>query len=150
MTSTHHEIVAIGNEKVASASSKLHDELMKNKMNEQPKPIVRRRSDRERGQQTKIQKVPQVLRDEYKGLEKYYDPKWISIGPIHHGNPKFKLAEQKFKFKFAAKFVENSGQQSHEQLYKTIMEKIEVLKECFDEEVLKTISTKDDHDLSNR
>ncbi|KAM6568177.1 hypothetical protein CsatB_016162 [Cannabis sativa] len=147
MTSTHHEIVAIGNEKVASASSKLHDELMKNKTNEQPKPIVRRRSDRERGQQTKIQKVPQVLRDEYKGLEKYYDPKWISIGPIHHGNPKFKLAEQKFKFKFAAKFVENSGQQSHEQLYKTIMEKIEVLKECFDEEVLENyFNKKDDHD----
>uniref|UniRef100_A0A803P7E5 Uncharacterized protein n=1 Tax=Cannabis sativa TaxID=3483 RepID=A0A803P7E5_CANSA len=142
MTSTHHEIVAIGNEKVASASSKLHDELMKNKTNEQPKPIVRRRSDRERGQQTKIQKVPQVLRDEYKGLEKYYDPKWISIGPIHHGNPKFKLAEQKFKFKFAAKFVENSGQQSHEQLYKTIMEKIEVLKECFDEEVLENYFNK--------
>ncbi|XP_062119387.1 uncharacterized protein LOC133833149 [Humulus lupulus] len=94
----------------------------------------------------KIQKVPQVLRDEQKNFEKYYYPKWISIGPIHHGNPKFQLAEQRFKFLFAAEFVKNSGHQSQEHLYKKVMENIKVLKLCFDDEVLKEYYRKDGKD----
>ncbi|XP_062117952.1 uncharacterized protein LOC133831600 [Humulus lupulus] len=123
------------NENIKSASSKLSAELMRQKTNP-PRPVERKLSGRGQVPQPKIQKVPQVLRDEQKSLEKYYDPMWISIGPIHHGNPKFRLAEQHFKFLFAAKFVKNSGHQSHDYLYRKVMENIKELKQCFDDEVL--------------
>ncbi|XP_062119386.1 UPF0481 protein At3g47200-like [Humulus lupulus] len=133
-----------GNGEVASANSKLHeviDELMRKKTN-----VERRLSGPDKVPQPKIQKVPQVLRDEQKNFETYYHPKWISIGPIHHGNPKFQLAEQRFKFLFAAEFVKNSGHQSQEHLYKKVMENIKVLKLCFDDEVLKEYYRKDGKD----
>ncbi|XP_062115210.1 uncharacterized protein LOC133829516 [Humulus lupulus] len=123
------------NENIKSASSKLSAELMRQKTNP-PRPVERKLSGRGQVPQPKIQKVPQVLRDEQKSLEKYYDPMWISIGPIHHGNPKFRLAEQHFKFLFAAKFVKNSGHQSHDYLYRKVMKNIKELKQCFDDEVL--------------
>ncbi|XP_062117950.1 UPF0481 protein At3g47200-like [Humulus lupulus] len=133
-----------GNEEVASAHSKLHeviDELTGKTTN-----VERRLSGRDKVPQPKIQKVPQVLRDEQKNFQKYYHPKWISIGPIHHGNPKFRVAEQRFKFLFAAEFVKNSGHQSQEHLYKKVMENIKVLKLCFDDEVLKEYYRKDGKD----
>ncbi|XP_062119384.1 UPF0481 protein At3g47200-like [Humulus lupulus] len=133
------------NEKIKSASSKLSAELMREKTNP-PRPGERKLSGRDKFPQPKIQKVPQVLRDEQKSLEMLYDPKWISIGPIHHGNPKFRLAEKHFKFLFAAKFVENSGHQSYDHLYRKVMERIELLKQCFDEEVLEEYYREDGND----
>ena len=41
----------------------------------------------------KIQKVIFFLRDE-KDLKKYYEPRVVSLGPIHHRNPKYQLGEQ--------------------------------------------------------
>lgn len=83
----------------------------------------------------KIQTVPYFLRDEVK-VVKNYQPKWIAIGPIHHGNPKFELAER-YKLKLAAKFIKNCGWNDNEYLFGKIRENIMYLKDCFDEEVLK-------------
>ncbi len=41
----------------------------------------------------KIQKVIFFLRDE-KDLQKYYEPRVVALGPIHHRNAKYQLGEQ--------------------------------------------------------
>ncbi|PON67436.1 hypothetical protein TorRG33x02_264770 [Trema orientale] len=88
----------------------------------------------------KIQRVPFILRDQQEKLVRYYEPKWISIGTIHHGSEKLRVAEDRYKPEFAAKFVENSGYQSTEDLYKTIEDHIEELKNCFDDEVIEAFN----------
>ena len=93
----------------------------------------------------KIQKVPSILKAQITDSEKYYKPKWISIGPIHHGKQELRIAEDRYKFALAAKFVENSGYQSHKDLYNKIEKQIEKLKNCFDEEVI-TAFNKDRND----
>ena len=40
----------------------------------------------------KIQKVIFLLRD-HKHFVKYFEPRVASLGPIHHGNPKYQLRE---------------------------------------------------------
>ncbi|KAG2683576.1 hypothetical protein I3843_10G037000 [Carya illinoinensis] len=83
---------------------------------------------------TKIQKVIFLLRD-HKEFVKYYEPRVVSLGPIHHGKEKYQLAET-FKRKLAKLFVKR--------IYKTIEEiceavdgEIKQLRECFEEEVTK-------------
>lgn len=41
----------------------------------------------------KIQKVISVLRD-HKDFRKHYEPRAVSIGPIHHGDKKYELGEK--------------------------------------------------------
>ena len=98
----------------------------------------------------KIQRVPDVLiKEQIKfgkhsepqsigetKFEKYYEPLWISIGPIHHGKTKLMLAEKKYKPELVVKFINDSGLEI-EALYKIIKDKIEELKKCFDEDVIK-------------
>ncbi|XP_050381437.1 UPF0481 protein At3g47200-like [Argentina anserina] len=79
----------------------------------------------------KIQRVPYMLR-EHKSFEKYYEPRAVAIGPIHHDKPRCQLAE-KFKLALAAKFIEQSGCGA-EVLHKIIEDNIKTLKECYDEE----------------
>ncbi|XP_057982243.1 UPF0481 protein At3g47200-like [Malania oleifera] len=55
----------------------------------------------------KIRRVPQMLREQTsikKEFEKFFEPRVVSIGPYHHGNPKLKLMEE-LKPKFAHRFV---------------------------------------------
>ena len=51
----------------------------------------------------KIQKVIFFLRDE-KNLKKYYEPRVVSLGRIHHRNPKYQLGEQ-YKLLLTYEFV---------------------------------------------
>lgn len=84
----------------------------------------------------KIQQVPFLLRDN-KNVAKYFEPKVVSFGPIHHGKPKYQLAEEN-KLLLANKFVEESGEgKKAESLYVEIEKKIKQLREYFDEEVNK-------------
>ncbi|KAL5567383.1 hypothetical protein UlMin_030547 [Ulmus minor] len=82
----------------------------------------------------KIQKVPMVLRGN-KNFEKFYEPRAISIGPIHHKNKKLQLAEQ-YKSRLAATFIKESGKTTKE-VYVKIKAEMEALKLLFDPEVIK-------------
>ncbi|XP_059462801.1 UPF0481 protein At3g47200-like [Corylus avellana] len=90
----------------------------------------------------KIQKVPFLLRD-HKDVAKYFEPRVVSLGPIHHGKPKYRKAE-KYKLVLANKFVKESGKA--ESLYAQIEKKISKLKDYFNEEV--TAKKYDDEKLA--
>ncbi len=82
----------------------------------------------------KIQKVLFLLRD-HKDFVKYYEPRVVSLGPIHHGKDKYKLGE-KYKLVLTSEFVKDSGR-SMEDVYQMIKDEIKVLREFFEEEVTK-------------
>ena len=82
----------------------------------------------------KIQKVIFLLRDE-KNFQKYYEPRVVSLGPIHHGKEKYQLGEG-YKLVLTYEFVNGSGKEIKD-LYKKIEDNIKELRECFEEEVTK-------------
>uniref|UniRef100_A0A2N9F1L2 Uncharacterized protein n=1 Tax=Fagus sylvatica TaxID=28930 RepID=A0A2N9F1L2_FAGSY len=82
----------------------------------------------------KIQKVIFLLRDT-KDFEKYYEPRVVSLGPIHHGKEKYQLGE-KYKLLLTSEFVKGSCKGINA-LYMKIERRIKKLKDCFEEEVIK-------------
>ncbi|KAM3738678.1 hypothetical protein ACB098_09G148600 [Castanea mollissima] len=70
----------------------------------------------------------------HKHFETYCEPRVVSIGPIHHGKPKYRLSEE-YKFTLAENFIEESGKTDKE-LYMVIKNNIDQLRKCFDEEVI--------------
>jgi len=85
-------------------------------------------------EEAKVQNVIFLLRD-HEHFVKYFEPRLISFGPIHHGNPNYHLGE-KYKLLLARKFVQSCGK-SINLLYEEAEKKIRELKECFEEEVIK-------------
>ncbi|XP_015900581.3 UPF0481 protein At3g47200 [Ziziphus jujuba] len=83
----------------------------------------------------KIQRVPPMLRDR-KNFEKYFEPRAVSLGPLHHGKPKLQVAE-KYKPKLTKRFIKDRGTDKGKDLYKKIWNNIKELRDCFDEEVTK-------------
>ncbi|KAL5539163.1 hypothetical protein UlMin_046035 [Ulmus minor] len=113
---------------------------------QQGAPETSTRTQNQQGEkiQPKIQKVPAVLRQrDQKDFEKYYEPRWISIGPIHHGKPNLQLAE-KCKLTWTATFIADNKLET-KTVYQKIKEKIAELKKCFDQEVIEKY---DDNTLS--
>jgi hypothetical protein len=99
----------------------------------------------------KIQKVIFLLRDDEKCFVRYFEPRVASLGPIHHGKPKYQLGE-KYKLRLAYEFVEccskhksNNLYEGINSLYEKIKEEIKELRECFEEEVTKKY---DDEELA--
>ncbi|KAG7958817.1 hypothetical protein I3843_10G037400 [Carya illinoinensis] len=88
----------------------------------------------------RIQKVSFLLRD-HKHFVKYYEPRVVSLGPIHHGKEKYQLAET-FKRKLAKEFVKSSGK-TIEELCNEIEKNIKELRKCFGEEVTKNYNDVD-------
>ncbi|XP_042946148.1 UPF0481 protein At3g47200-like [Carya illinoinensis] len=88
----------------------------------------------ERTKTPKIQKVI-FLRRDHEHFVKYYEPRVVSLGPIHHGKEKYQLAET-FKSQLANEFVKNS-EKTIEEICQVVDGKIKVLRECFEEEVTK-------------
>ncbi|KAG7958821.1 hypothetical protein I3843_10G037800 [Carya illinoinensis] len=82
----------------------------------------------------KIQKVIFLLRD-HKEFVKYYEPRVVSLGPIHHGKEKYQLAET-FKRNLAKLFVARSYK-TIEEICEAIDGRIKELRECFEEKVTK-------------
>ncbi|KAE8098673.1 hypothetical protein FH972_016717 [Carpinus fangiana] len=80
----------------------------------------------------KIQKVIFLLRD-HKHFVKYFEPRVAAVGPIHHGNPKYRLGEE---YKLTSKFVELCGKDIN-CLYEEAEMEIKQLRGCFEEEVTK-------------
>ncbi|KAH7511776.1 hypothetical protein FEM48_Zijuj12G0018600 [Ziziphus jujuba var. spinosa] len=85
----------------------------------------------------KIQKVPPMLRDR-KNFEKYFEPRAVSLGPLHHGKPKLQVAE-KYKPKLTKRFIKDRGTDKGKDLYMKIWNNIKELRDCFDEEVTKNL-----------
>ncbi|KAE8728936.1 Lycopene cyclase [Hibiscus syriacus] len=80
-----------------------------------------------------IQRVPSTL-GKADDFVKYFKPRVISIGPIHHGDPTLRGSEQ-LKLRLAAHFVKNIGVEK-ETLYNAIKTEICSLKECYDKKLL--------------
>ena len=80
----------------------------------------------------KTQKVIFLLLND-KDFEKYYEPRVISLGPIHDGKPKYQLGE-KYKLVLTSEFIESSGK-SMEEVHKKIQDNIKELRDCFEKEV---------------
>ncbi|XP_062114646.1 UPF0481 protein At3g47200-like [Humulus lupulus] len=86
----------------------------------------------------KIQKVPVADlqgHGEINFMNKYFQPKVVSIGPIHHGNPKLEQGE-KYKTELTAEFARSSKKSIHH-FFDIIKQNITSLKALFDEELLK-------------
>ena len=79
----------------------------------------------------KIQKVIFLLRDN-NDFNKYYEPKVVSLGPIHHGKPNYQLGEN-YKLRLTNEFIKGSGK-SMQDSYQKIKEKINELRTCFEKE----------------
>ncbi|KAK8608353.1 hypothetical protein V6N13_023779 [Hibiscus sabdariffa] len=83
-----------------------------------------------------IQRVSSVLRRGTKAeLHKYFEPRLVSIGPLHHGNPRFKRSEQA-KFKLAAHFAEENGIPA-KSLFDNIKAEISELRKCYNPDDIK-------------
>ncbi|PON32719.1 hypothetical protein PanWU01x14_358890 [Parasponia andersonii] len=89
---------------------------------------------------TKIQRVPAIMLRRG-NCEEYYKPKVITIVPLHHNNCK-SLPEYKLKTKLTAKFVRVS-RQTGEWLLQEIKKNTKELKDCFDENEIKTYKDED-------
>ena len=87
----------------------------------------------------KIQKVPFILGDRKK-FDKYYEPRVVSVGPIHHDKLNLRVAER-YKPKLAAAFIKQSGKETLA-LYKMISNKIDQLKDHYHEDVYKKYDDK--------
>uniref|UniRef100_A0A7N2M2N7 Uncharacterized protein n=1 Tax=Quercus lobata TaxID=97700 RepID=A0A7N2M2N7_QUELO len=82
----------------------------------------------------KIQKVIFLLRDNKDFFQKHYEPKAVSLGPIHHGNARYQLGEN-YKLVLTYEFVKGSKEKINN-LYKKIGENINELKDCFEKGVI--------------
>ncbi|XP_075637744.1 UPF0481 protein At3g47200-like [Castanea sativa] len=82
----------------------------------------------------KIQKVIFYLREQ-DDFHKNYEPKVVSLGPIHHGNPNYQLGEN-YKLLLTYEFIKGSCKKM-EDVYNMIKGKIYELRTCFEEEVTK-------------
>lgn len=84
-------------------------------------------------QNAKIQRVPPHLLRNRKNFSKYYSPKLVSFGPIHHGDLNLQLGEQ-YKKMWAAEYID-STKISPEELHKKVVQNIETLKPLFDDDL---------------
>ena len=84
----------------------------------------------------KIQKVIFLLRDNKDFFQKHYEPKAVSLGPIHHGNARYQLGEN-YKLMLTYEFVKGSKEKIN-YLYKMIGENINELKDCFEKGVIES------------
>ncbi|KAH1084270.1 hypothetical protein J1N35_024031 [Gossypium stocksii] len=80
-----------------------------------------------------IRKVPSTL-SRNEDFKKYFKPKVIAIGPLHHDDLTLHESE-KLKLKLAAHFVKKSGLVK-ESLYSNIKKEMDGLKECYDPQEL--------------
>ncbi|KAE8731735.1 Tetratricopeptide repeat (TPR)-like superfamily protein [Hibiscus syriacus] len=82
-----------------------------------------------------IQRVSSVLRGIKPDFQKYFEPRLVSIGPLHHGKSRFKRSEQA-KHKLAALFVQENGITARS-LFDKIKVEINELRECYNPDDIK-------------
>jgi len=108
-------------------------------MASQTKYIKKKIDELQKSKQTTESSRPKIQRVAYyrrkiPNFGKYYTPKLVSIGPIHHRRADMKLGE-KYKLMWASKYIENTGL-TPEKLHQKIADNIEKLKDCFSDDVL--------------
>ncbi|XP_024625175.1 UPF0481 protein At3g47200 isoform X2 [Medicago truncatula] len=81
----------------------------------------------------KIQRVAEYLRKR-ENFEKHYIPRFVSIGPIHHGSTDLELGE-KYKLMWAAEYIKKT-ESILKDLHKKIADNIDTLKDRFSDDVL--------------
>ncbi|PPD79256.1 hypothetical protein GOBAR_DD23805 [Gossypium barbadense] len=84
-----------------------------------------------------IQRVPPSL-GHHEDFRKYFKPKVISIGPLHHADPTLHKSE-KLKLELAALFFKKIGIDKHT-LYNNMKTEIDGLKKCYDPKALEKCS----------
>ncbi|KAG4177466.1 hypothetical protein ERO13_A11G308675v2 [Gossypium hirsutum] len=84
-----------------------------------------------------IQRVPSTLR-RHEEFRKYFKPKVISIGPLHHDDATLEESE-KLKLKLAAHFIKKIGVDM-DTLYNNMKAEMDDLKKCYDPKELETYS----------
>ncbi|EOY09043.1 Uncharacterized protein TCM_024379 [Theobroma cacao] len=82
-----------------------------------------------------IQRVPPVLIGIKEDFKKYFEPRLVALGPLHHGKPQFERAEHT-KRKLAGLFA-NENETTDEVLFNKIMAEIKDLKQCYNPEDIK-------------
>ncbi|PPS04689.1 hypothetical protein GOBAR_AA15963 [Gossypium barbadense] len=82
-----------------------------------------------------IQRVPSTLR-RHEEFRKYFKPKVISIGPLHHDDATLEESE-KLKLKLAAHFIKKIGVDM-DTLYNNMKAEMDDLKKCYDPKELET------------
>ncbi|TXG70280.1 hypothetical protein EZV62_005215 [Acer yangbiense] len=90
----------------------------------------------------RIRKVSKMLRDN-KNMEKYYEPRAVSIGLLHYGRDKFSLAEG-HKLKLAELFITENGVDEFG-LHRKIKAKIVRLEQCYAEEDARRVNINDEN-----
>ncbi|XP_052877403.1 uncharacterized protein LOC128283992 [Gossypium arboreum] len=88
-----------------------------------------------------IRKVPSTLRRK-EGFKKYFKPKVISIGPLHHDDPTLHESKE-LKLKLAANFFNNIDVHKVS-LYSNMKKEIDSLKKCYDPQELEKYSDDDE------
>ncbi|PPR83512.1 hypothetical protein GOBAR_AA37198 [Gossypium barbadense] len=88
-----------------------------------------------------IRKVPSTLRRN-KDFKKYFWPKVISIGPLHHDDRTLQESKE-LKLKLAAHFVKNI-KVDKDSLYSNMKKAIDDLKKCYDPQELEKYSDDDE------
>nr|XP_023885947.1 UPF0481 protein At3g47200-like [Quercus suber]POE68976.1 upf0481 protein [Quercus suber] len=91
------------------------------------------------GTTPKIREV--LLLRGHEHYQKYCEPRVVSLGPIHHGKPKYQLTEE-YKLMLADKFIVKTGTTVKE-LYGIIEDNIKELREYYDEKVTRKYSDED-------
>ncbi|KAK3217973.1 hypothetical protein Dsin_011943 [Dipteronia sinensis] len=99
-------------------------------------------TDADQNPKPRIQKVSKMLRDN-KNMEKYYEPRAVSIGLLHYGRDKFSLAEG-HKLHLADLFVNENGVDEFG-LESKIKTKVARLKQCYAEEDAKRVNISDEN-----
>ncbi|XVE95811.1 hypothetical protein REPUB_Repub02eG0165300 [Reevesia pubescens] len=84
---------------------------------------------------TLIQRIPPVLTGIKVDFKKYFEPRLVSLGPLHHGNPKFERAE-KPKRLLAALFAKENNTTDLD-LFNKIKDEITNLRKCYKPEEIK-------------
>ncbi|XP_017629136.2 UPF0481 protein At3g47200-like [Gossypium arboreum] len=84
-----------------------------------------------------IREVPSTL-SRNEDFKKYFKPKVVAIGPLHHYDPALPESK-KLKLKLAAHFVKKIGIDK-ESLYSNIKQEMDSLKECYDRQELEKYS----------
>ncbi|XP_021801502.1 uncharacterized protein LOC110745689 [Prunus avium] len=80
-----------------------------------------------RSSRSKIQSVPRIV-GSHSNLDKYFKPRVLAMGPIHHDK-----CIEKLKYALAADFIKDSGC-TYDQLYKQILDCIAEIKDCYNDD----------------
>lgn len=68
-----------------------HSDFIRERRAKLQSALLEAKNDQESGRGAKplIQRVPAYLIDIKEDFKKYFEPRWVAIGPFHHRNPKF-------------------------------------------------------------